>query len=196
MADRLLYFPGSPFARMCRILVLEWDLDIELVELSFPPEPWLFEKNPLGQVPVLVRGDGNSLFPTLIILEELWARAGSRSESYDSRDRQRLLTTLQAGDAFVAARYQDWTGLGPVRENIIGYDLAERNLERFSSVLDWLELSEPAPGITLQNVALVCILLWSDARGGPNWRHRKKLASLVDSLAARESFLKTQPPAF
>ena len=147
-------------------------------------------------MPALVREDGTSLFPTLIILEELWARAGSRSECYDPRDRQRLLTTLQAGDAFVAARYQDWTGLGPVRENIIGYDLAKRNLERFSSVLDWLELSEPAPGITLQNVALACILLWSDARGGPNWRYRKKLASLVDSLATRESFLKTQPPAF
>jgi hypothetical protein len=42
-------------------------------------------------------------------------------------------------------------------------------------------------------VAVACLLLWSDARGGPAWWEHDGLAALVDGLAARESFRETKP---
>ena len=127
---RLLYFPGSPVARMARVLVREWRLPIEEREVRFPPPDELFESNPLGQVPVLVLGD-ERVFPTLIVLERLWALAGAPASAYAPEgERQLLLTTLQAGDALVAALYQRWAGLGPSGANSIGYDPGARNLAR------------------------------------------------------------------
>ncbi|MGI9395680.1 MAG: glutathione S-transferase family protein [Boseongicola sp.] len=193
---KLYYFPGSPFARMARVLVFELGLDVEATELSFPPPRDLFELNPLGQVPTLVLPDGKSLFPTLIILEYLWRSAGSPNLAYDpDAERQLLLTVLQAGDALVAAKYQYWTGLGPEKENTIGYDPAERHLLRFSSFLNWLETQNEDlnQGLTLVNVALACILLWAEARGGPDWRENTKIQGVVDDLAQRTSFTETEP---
>ena len=196
---RLYYFPGSPFARMARVLIYAWELDVETIEIAFPPSNDLFDLNPLGQVPVLQLQDGQSLFPTLIVLENLWQSAGSPAVAYDpGTQRQLLLTILQAGDALVAAMYQNWTGLGPVRDNTIGYDPAERHLRRFSRVLNWLENrgDEMERGLTLANVALSCILLWSDSRDGPDWRSHARLTSIVDELAALPAFQLTRPQAW
>jgi glutathione S-transferase len=192
--DRLIYFPGSPFARMGRVFIREWHLPIAETEAPFPPPDWLFELNPLGQVPALALGE-ERLFPTVVILERLWELAGSPASAHaPESERQLLLTTLQAGDALVAALYQRWAGLAPVGENHVGYDPAARNLARFASVLGWVAVEgRLREGLTLPGVAVACLLLWSDARGGPAWWEHDGLAALVDGLAARESFRETQP---
>ena len=194
-ADRLVYTPGSPFARMARVLVREWRLPIAETEAPFPPPDWVFELNPLGQVPALALGE-ERLFPTFIILERLWGLAGSPASAYAPEvERQLLVTTLQAGDALVTALYQRWAGLAPAGENHIGYDPAQRHLARFESVLGWIVAGERLrEGLTLSGVAVACLLLWSDARGGPVWSHHEGLGALVQGLAARESFRQTQPP--
>jgi glutathione S-transferase len=196
----LTYFAGSPFARMGRVLVREWDLPIREVEYPFPAPPELFEINPLGQVPAL-RVDGETLYPTFLILERLWSMAGSSGGAYDpERDRQVLLVTLQAGDALAAALYQGWAGLQPVGPNYIGYDPAERNLARVGQVMAWLEGRPEAredPGrITLPRIALACLLLWSEARDGPLWPEHEGLWQSVRSLEARPSFTSTVPRAW
>jgi glutathione S-transferase len=179
---------------MARVLVREWDLPVEEEEQTFPPDPALFDNNPLGQVPALILPDGRTLFPTLIVLEHLWRMAGEPADAYvPDRDRQRLLTILQACDALVAALYQNWTGLRPVADNLIGYDPAERNLARLARVLDWLESDCPEPGIALNSVAIAALLLWCDARGGPAWRNRVRLADLADGLSVRPAFRATAP---
>ena len=193
--DRLVYLPGSPFARMARVLVREWRLPIAETEAPFPPPDWVFELNPLGQVPALALGE-ERVFPSFIILERLWALAGAPASAYRPEgERQVLLTTLQAGDALVAALYQRWAGLAPSRENHMGYDPAERNLARFDSVLGWIASGgRLREGLTLPGVAVACLLLSSDARGGPAWWEHDGLEALVEGLAARESFRQTQPP--
>ena len=195
---KLAYFPGSPFARMARILVIEWGLPVTPVEWSFPPPPELFALNPLGQVPALVLPDGTTRAPTLIVLEALWDMAEAPKAAYDpARDRQTLLTILQAGDAVVASLYQKWAGLEPVGLNLVGYDPGARNLERFDNAMGWAEARVSdgtiAGGITLPGVALAAILLWLEVRGGPDWRHRPGLARLVDELSPRASFEDTRP---
>ena len=193
----LAYLPGSPFARMARVLVREWSLAVGEEEVPFPPPPGWFDVNPLGQVPVLRIG-GETVFPTLLVLERLWDMAGRPEAAYrPERDRQRLLVTLQAGDALTAALYQGWTGLRPVAPNHIGYDPAQRNLDRFARTLAWLE-SRPrdAAGIDLPDLALACLILWSEARGGPARPTHPQLDRVVERLERRPSFAATRPGAW
>jgi glutathione S-transferase len=190
----LAYFPGSPFARMARVLVREWALPVSEVAVPFPPPDWLCELSPLGQVPVLSVGD-EGVFPTLFVLERLWRMAGAPREAYAGPDRVVLVTVLAAGDALVAALYQRWAGLQPVGSNHVGYDPGERNLARFERVFGWLAARPRVrEGVTLPGVAVACIVLWSDARGGPAWWGHGRLDRLVAGLATRPSFRDTEPP--
>jgi glutathione S-transferase len=187
--------PGSPFARMARVFVREWSLPVTEVEQPFPPSQDVFDHNPLGQVPFLSTGE-DTVFPTFLILERLWDMAGRPAAAYDpERDRQLLLTILQAGDALVAALYQGWAGLERVGRDHIGYDPAERHLARFERTLDWAEprLVSGVEAVTLPAVSIACLLLWSDARGGPSWRRHRTLASCVAALDGRPSFAETRP---
>jgi glutathione S-transferase len=179
---------------MARVLVREWGLPVAEEEAPFPPPDWLFELNPLGQVPVLVIG-GERVFPTFVILERLWRMAGTPADAYaPDAERQLLVTVLHAGDALVGALYQRWAGLGAVGQNHIGYDPGERHLARFESVLAWLSSDNRLrDGPNLPAVAVGCLLLWSDARGGPAWWRHERLDGLVSGLAGRASFRQTQP---
>lgn len=193
----LSYTAGSPFARMARVLVREWKLPVQEVELAFPlPADW-FATNPLGQVPVLALGE-ERIFPTFLILERLWELAGRPEAAYQpDRERQVLLTTLQAGDALAAAAYIKWTGLEPVGPNRIGFDIAPRNYERVYATLAWLCEQHRAgrlrAGVTLCGVALASLVLWADAREGLDWRRHPELAGVVGALEGRASFQGTKP---
>ena len=66
---KLHYTPGSPFARIIRVLTRELTLDSGEVEITgFPPSPGYFAINPLGQVPALEAKDGVR-FPTSLIVD-------------------------------------------------------------------------------------------------------------------------------
>jgi len=145
--------------------------------------------------------DGEAVFPTLIILERLWSMAARPGDGYgNGRDRQILLTILSAGDALVAATYQRWAGLGPVGPNTIGYDPAERNLARVRSTLDWLEtnprMSDLGAAVTPPAIAVACLLLWIEVRGGLGFPVPPDLAALVRAFDGRESFRLTRPPTW
>ena len=199
MAAKLTFFPGSPFARIARVLVEEWSLPVEPEQWVFPPDETSYAANPLGQVPALILDNGDALFPTLVILEHMWEMAGKPAEVYQPNEhRQTLLTVLSAGDALVTAKYIGWTGLEPVGENTVNFDLQGRNFERFGKTLDWLDAKfedgSLGGGTTLIGVAVAALVLWADARGGPEWRGRSALEAVVDDLAMRASFKATTPP--
>jgi hypothetical protein len=78
----LTFFPGSPFARIARILVAEWALPVEVVPAAFPGDDDLFEATPLGQVPALFPPGGEPVLTTFLVLEALWAMAGSPDSAY------------------------------------------------------------------------------------------------------------------
>lgn len=71
---KLFYSPNSPYARKCRIVILEKGLQdkVELVSLmpaDNPPE--LIVANPLGKVPTLLLDNGKSLCESPVICEYL-----------------------------------------------------------------------------------------------------------------------------
>lgn len=204
---KLHYTPGSPFSRIIRVLTRELAIDCEeSVMEGFPPSPEYFAINPLGQVPALVTDDGVK-FPTRIIIDHLLGCAGQgaaavarsvRREPSCWQDDQTLTLLLAMGDALAAMKYQRWAGLRPGGENLIGYDPADRHAERVAHTLDWLEARAGPAGflpevLSVQDIALACILLWIDARGGFPWRGREKIEAIVAGCAERPSFAATCP---
>lgn len=208
---RLHYIPGSPFARILRVLIREHGLAVEesAVEV-FPPPPDFFALNPLGQVPVYESG-GTAWFPTLPALEALHAdiARGSAAGPGIARtlyrpdrwlhDLQTLQVIMALGDLTVTARYVDWTGLVQSNPTRVGFTIAERTVTRAAHALDWLERRLEGPGfrddgIAAQDIALAAILLWNDARDGIGWDGRPGVVALVERLTQRASFVDTAPP--
>jgi glutathione S-transferase len=190
---------GSPFARLCRILVDEWQIPVQEVDVPFPLPENIFELNPMGQVPVL-ETFGETIFPTSQIAEQLWAMTEEAKEPYwdPLADRQLLSIIMDVGTFLVSANYQHWAGLKQVGENRLGFDPAKQNLRRVQTCLAWIEersqtwLRGDEPNIC--DYALACILLWSDSRRPMEWRQYTNIACIVDKLKERPSFTATAPP--
>ena len=195
---KLYYVDGSPFARLCRALIIEWQLPVEMIEMAYPLEDDFFKKNPLGQVPLL-ETVGETIFPTSQIAEQLWTMTSETFiPSFDPlADRQLLTVILSLGDVLVASRYQEMTGLKPAGKNHLGFDLAARNSDRAQHTLDWIEERAgkwlTGDQVNISDYALACILLWTDSRGPIEWRNRKKIARIVDELSTNDSFAMTVP---
>jgi glutathione S-transferase len=203
---QLHYIDGSPFARMVRVLIQEFGLAVDEREITeFPPSEDHLSLNPLGQVPVLVDG-GQSFFPTSIVFDVLLAKvphAGQVANTISRpghriEDAQVLAVILAMGDALAAHHYALWAGTGPVGPDRLGFDPAERNMIRVLTTLDWLEARMQPTGfqegiISVQDVALACLILWTESRGKIAWRGRPGIESLIDRLSSRPSFIATVP---
>ena len=206
----ILYFiQGSPFARMARVLLREFRIECAEEEIrEFPPPASFFDINPLGQVPVL-EDRGKRLFPTHVVFAlilDIASDSGSTADlsprlardAFRREDEQLLAVLLAMSDVLATAKYQIWAGLDPVQKNSLGFNPAERNLERVYRTLDWLEKRATGYGfwpdiISIQDVVLACFILWSEARGAIAWRGRPRLESIVARLAERPSFAATVP---
>lgn len=195
---KLFYIDGSPFARMCRALIIEWQLPVETIAVDYPLDDSFFKENPMGQIPLL-KTVGESIFPTSQILEQLWTMTSETFiPSFDPlADRQLLMVVLAMGDALVSARYQELAGLEPTGKDQLGFDPAVRNLERAQHTLDWLEVRADrwltGEQVNIADYALASILLWTDSRSPIEWRNRKKIARIVDELGTNDSFAMTIP---
>jgi glutathione S-transferase len=126
------------------------------------------------------------------------ARVLWRDEFQIIEDRQLLAVLLAMGDVLAATKYQEWAGLRPPERNVLGFDIAERNGARVQRTLDWLEskatVSGFFPGIlSVQDIALVCLILWTESRRPIAWRGRARLEALVESSERRPSFAASVP---
>jgi glutathione S-transferase len=67
---QLLYTKRSPYARKVQVMALEKNIPLELIEEDLiKKSPNLLAANPLGKVPALILGDGQSLFDSPVICE-------------------------------------------------------------------------------------------------------------------------------
>jgi glutathione S-transferase len=204
---RLHFTPGSPFARMIRVLLRELSLSCDEMAIGgFPPPTDYFRVNPMGQVPALETEDGIR-FPTRLIIDHLLAlprsiampiAASVRRDPGNWQDEQTMTIILAMGDAMAALKYQEWAGLQRGGTDLIGFDPAARHAERVISTLDWLEGRATPDGfmpgvLSAQDVAVSCLLLWADARGGFPWRGHPLLEAIIGRCAVRPSFIDTAP---
>lgn len=210
---QLYYLPGSPFARVARIVALELNAPCEMVEETVFPPRQVEAVNPAMQVPTLVDGK-NTVFGTRLIAEYLMAEypGGGAAEPFPFatratrpsdhwRDAQVLVGQEALLTALVARSYLIWTGVEHRPDAAIPLDLAQRELERAYRLLDWLEGEASAagflPGVfSLQDIWLISTIAWTEARIAIAWRGRPNLESIMARHAARESVLRTAPSAW
>ena len=195
---KLYYQDGSPFSRLCRTLIIDWELPVETVELDWPLNEGIFEENPLGQVPIL-KTIGETIFPTSQITEQLLAMTVEPLAPYFDplADRQLLITILSMGDAMTASNAINRSGLKQTKKNTYGIDILKRNEMRINHTLAWLE-GQSGKWLTCNKVnvcdyALACLLLWSDSRCSFDWRIHSKISCIVKELSLSESFALTVP---
>jgi len=206
----LYYIQGSPFARMARVLLREFEIPCaETLIEEFPPSPAYFDVNPLGQVPVIEDGT-NRFFPTSVVLNHIVAKAQESGaptsdiartlfrEESRQQDEQLFVVLLAMGDMMAAVQYAKWAGLAVVDRNRLGFEPAQRNMLRVYRTLDWLEQRAAKNGFwpsttSVQDVVLACLILWSESRGPVQWRGRPKLEGIVSGLEGRPSFKSTAP---
>ena len=195
---KLYYQDGSPFSRLCRTLIIDWELPVETIELDWPLDESIFKENPLGQVPTL-KTIGETIFPTSQITEQLLAMTVEPLAPYFDplADRQLLITILSMGDAMIASNAINRSGLEQTEKNTYGINILSRNEMRINHTLAWLDgQSEKwliGDKVSVCDNALACLLLWSDSRSPFNWRKYSKITRIVEELSYSDSFARTVP---
>jgi glutathione S-transferase len=199
---RLFHSPGSPYARIARMAVIELGLEdrVAVEEATLrDPTSVLLPFNPVGRVPALLLDDGSTVTettPVLMVLDSLADPA------------QRLLPGPEAPRALAA--------YGRVLGMLDGIAVWNRELRRppherspgvialealrAVRVADALESEAAAGGFKAKDagfLALVSVLGYCERRHTSfDWRQgRPALASLFDAAQARPSVARTVPPA-
>lgn len=198
---KLFYSAASPYARKCRVVAIEKDLDdrIETI-LAAPMEnpPGLRAANPLGKVPALLLEVGTSLFDSPVICEYLDALGdGPALLPPNGPDRWRVRKLEAVGDgimdaAVAIAMERNTRGDGEKSEKWI-----ERWYDAINAALNLVEsdagnlASEPDLG----NISLACALSYLDLRHEAlAWREsHPALADWHKAFSARPSMVSTVP---
>ncbi len=201
---KLYITPGSPYARMARVVVQEKKLEdrVEIIEAQTRTEnsPY-YEINPSGRVPYLVLDDGSGLEESALVCRYLDALDGAPTldSAPDAPDWE--LPRLEA----MARSLLDGIGVwsrefvyrpAEIRSDfIIGHETARamRMLDVFEREIDNPVLNGP---LNMAQLTLACALHGRDLlAGGVDWRgDRPKLAAWVDRIGERRSFASTKPP--
>lgn len=181
----ILYFaPGSPFARILRVLSRERGPVLTEVEtpLRDPAAPQLAH-NPAGRVPALLDG-------TILICETPLILAHLGWLPTDAGALSRLGQALALMDG-IAVWNRDLRR--PAHERSPGFQALERT--RAGRILDALDPGAHEP-FSVEGVALACALGYCDRRHSVfHWREgRDTLAAWYMAAINRPAFIETTPP--
>jgi glutathione S-transferase len=202
---KLFSNPASPFGRKVKVLAIETGLfdRLEVVNVqttAVGPDLGLVAENPLGKIPCLVLEDRTALYDSRVISEYLdTLHAGPRlfPDEAPARWAALRLQALADGimDAAILARYE--TFLRPEERRWPAWidgqlDKVRRGLDRLEAEADGL-----AGRMDIGTIAAACALGYLDFRFADlRWRDgRPKLAAWFEPFAARDSMLRTLPPA-
>jgi glutathione S-transferase len=199
---KLFHTPGSPYARIARMAVIELGLQdrvaVEEATLRDPASA-LLPHNPVGRVPALVLADGTTITETTAVLMALDALVPPAHRLLPGADRPRALA-----------------GYGRVLGMMDGIAVWNRELRRPEHerspgvialealravrVADALERDAATGGFAQRDAAwfaLVALLGYCERRHAAfTWRlARPALAALFDAAQARPSVARTVPPA-
>ena len=208
---QLYYLPGSPFARITRIVALEAGVACDfVVEKEFPPR-LVLDMNPAMQVPTLRDGE-RIVFGTPLITDYLLAEANipavegmppfaGASVRAEARWRDaQILSALQALLAAIVTRsYLILTKAEHQPGADIDLDLTAHEMNRIHRLLDWLddEANEAGfiPGrFSLQDIWLIAAIGFTEARIPIEWHGRPRLEAIVEAGQSRPSVEATAPP--
>ena len=191
----------SPFVRKVRIVLSEkrivYDFD---VDIPWESETRVAEHNPLGKVPILIMGDGTTLYDSRVIVDYLdSANPVSRLIPEFNRERSMVKRweALADGISDAAAaiflerkrpdslQSTEWISRQQ-KKAMLGLEVAARDL----GDKKWCEGNV----YTLADISLGCTLGYLSFRFPEmKWRMFPNLVRLVDTLEERKSFIETAP---
>ncbi len=189
---KLYVTPGSPYARMARIVVLEKGLEsrVEMIVATtrVADSPY-YGINPSGRVPYLISADGSGMEESALICAYL-----------DHLDGKPALETPTGDQAWEARRLE-----ALARSMVDGLSVWNRELsrprnERSPGMVDVWEREVAHPlmrgALNMVQITLACGLGLEARNPGFVWRPRRpRLTEWFDKIAARPSFTATAPPS-
>jgi glutathione S-transferase len=200
---KLYITPGSPYARMARIVVIEKGLQerVEIIpaKTRLADSPY-YRTNPSGRVPYLVRDDGVGMEESAVICAYLDRLDGkplfgrpTGEEGWEARRLEALARSLLDGLAVWGRELSR-----PANERsptVLEHEAARSR--RMASLWE-TEVQHPLmrARLNMVQITLACAL-GLDARN-PDFRWRTgnaRLSDWYDRIAARPSFAATAPPS-
>ncbi len=197
---KLFYSPNSPYARKCRVMILEKNIagveQVAVMPADNPPELWAV--NPLGTVPALVTDDGLHLCDSQLICEYLdnLPSPAPKLITDDAGARLCIMALAEMAHGMMdAAVVCVMEGRRPADKQLVS--TVERKEKAILRTIDKiaaanLDFSRP---LSLGTVNLAIALLYVDFRlPHLGWRDKHAvLAAWVDTMAKRPSFSATSP---
>jgi glutathione S-transferase len=199
---KLYITPGSPYARMARIIVLEKKLDgrVEIVpaKTRSADSPY-YGINPSGRVPYLVRDDGVGMEESALICDYLDRLDGKpaliSSEGKSGLEARRLEALARSLCDGLAVWGRELTR--PENERSPGVIEHERERMRRMAGFWEKEIGHPAMNgpLNMAQLTLACALGLEARNPGLDWRTgHPRLVAWFERVAARPSFAATAPP--
>jgi len=197
--------PGSPYARMARIVILEKGLEdrveVVLAKTRTPDSPY-YEINPSGRVPYLERDDGPGYEDSPLICLYLDGLDGTSALHPDNSPLGWEMRRLDAMARSMLDGLSVWGREIIYRsEEMRSLRIMEHETARALRIADAFDRELANPVLTgplnIAQITLGCAL---DGPGAPRlcgqeWRTaHPRLAAWADTIAARPSFTATKPP--
>ena len=199
---KLYITPGSPYARMARIVVLEKGLqsrvEIIVAKTRVADSPY-YAINPSGRVPYLIREDGLGLEESAVICAYLDHLDGEPAFDLPGEDPPWEAYRLEALARSLVDGLSVWVReiLRPENERSPGVIQHETERARRMADLWEREIDHPVMHGPLNraSMTLACALGLETRNPGFRWRAgHPKLCAWFDPIAARPSFAATAPP--
>ena len=199
---RLYITPGSPYARMARIVVLERGLESRvetIVAKTRVADSPYYGINPSGRVPYLVRDDGVGMEESALICAYLDQLDGEpkfhppeSAQSWEARRLEALARSMLDGLSVWGREI-----LRP--ENERSSRVIEHETDRAQRMADVWEREIEHPlmrgALNMIQITLACALGLEARNPGFLWRPRRaKLSEWFERIAARPSLKATAPP--
>lgn len=196
---KLFYVPGSPYARMVRVTLLETGLAARVPQEEVTlrdPASALLPFNPVGRVPTLLLEDGTVLTEALLILTYLDQQHGGAPLMPEAPARLAELGVAMGLLEGIAVWNRELRR--PVHERSpTVLALEETRLNRVADRLEAMVARGAYAGaLDAGRIALGCGLGYCEGRHRAwSWRvGRPALTAWFDNLTSRPSFSATTPP--
>jgi len=199
---KLYITPGSPYARMARIVVLEKGLservDVIVAQTRLANSPY-YRINPSGRVPYLVRDDGVGLEESALICDYLDRIDGkpafalpNGNAAWEARRLEALARSMLDG---IAVWGRELARPPDERSPTILQHEADRS-RRMADLWEQ-EIGHPrmSGALNMAQITLACALGFEARMPELSWRpDHPKLGAWYDRIASRPSFAATAPP--
>jgi glutathione S-transferase len=199
---RLYITPGSPYARMARIVVLEKRLEsrVEIVEpLTRSVDSPYYRINPSGRVPFLARDDGVGLEESAVVCRYLDHLDGKPEFDLPAGEQGWEALRLGAQASSLMDGLSVWLRETRRPEHERSQAIIQHETDRAGRLVDVWETEIDCPWmqgtLNLTQIALVCALGLETRIPGFSWREgHARLRAWFGRMAARPSVAETAPP--